>query len=504
MSYPKKIYKLTPTKGLISDLPPYELTPEAWSQVINMHPQNGGMELARPLDQAYGTLLDTPYHVQNIQASGQNFWLYWGADTVSAVETTNPHIDLTPSGGLTAVEQEHIISTQLNGLSVFTNGFEPPQYWDGDPVNDFVTLPDWPVATVARGIAAGAYHLFAFDIDGPSGEFPMKVMWSDAAPPGAIPGSWTPTAANEAGDVELSQTPGPVQCMVPLRGSYAFYKTSSMYIADYVEDNRKFVFRPALTQCGALTRKSVVDIGGQHFVVTDGDIVLTDGVAVQSIATDRVKDYLFGQLSQEHFDRLFVVYHQASGQVWVCFPVAGMNVCTLALVYDLNRGVWGARALPDVRHGATGIVNDQDSSMLWDSVAEEWDAVSELWNADNYSTATRSLLLAAATLQLVGRSGTFSEGYLERLSLSLGEAERFKFVRRVHVRGEGGTIYVRIGTQMVAGGSVTWSAEMPLILGTDAFVNCAAMGRFISLSMRVPNDSMITAASLEAESRGYV
>jgi len=506
VSYPKRIIKMMPTKGLVSDLPAFELAPDAWSSVINMHPKNGGMQLARPLDTAYGTLSDTPpLHIQNIQAQGQNFWLYWTADEVHAAETTNSHVDLTPSGGLTSVAAKDIVSAQLNGLPVFTNGFDAPQYWSGSTSDQFDELPDWPAATVARGIAAGAYHLFAFDIDGPSGEFPMKVMWSDAAPPGAVPGSWTPTAANEAGDTELAQTPGRVQCMVPLRGSYAFYKTSSMYIADYVEDNRKFVFRPALTQCGALTRKSVVDIGGRHFVVTDGDIVITDGVSVESIATDRVREYLFGQIDQANFELLHVVYHPATSQVWINFPEAGADVCTLALVWDAQRNAWGARALTNVRHAAIGIVNDADASMLWDSVSEAWDAITVLWNADNYSTATRALMLASGDeMVLVGRAGTFAEGYLERLSLSLGDAERFKFVKRIHLRGEGGTVYIRIGTQRVAGGPVTWSAEMPLQLGVDPFVNCSAMGRYISLSVRAPEDALVTAVNLEVEMRGYV
>jgi hypothetical protein len=505
MSYPKKLFKLTPTKGLVSDLPPYELAPEAWSSVVNMHPQNGGMRLARPLDQAYGTLLDVPFHVQNVQAQGQNWWLYWGADSISAVETSNPHVDVTPGAGLLPVTPKDIISTTLNGLSIFTNGFDAPHWWSGDAGDDFEPLPDWPVGTVARGIAAGAYHVFAFDIDGPGGQFPSKVMWSDAAPPGAVPGSWTPSAANQAGDTELAQTPGRVQCMVPLRGSYAFYKTSSMYLADFVEGNFVYAFRPALTQCGAYTRKSVVDLGGKHLVVTDGDVVITDGVNVQSIADDRVRRYLFGQISQEHFELLSVVYHQAASQVWIYFPEAGQTLCTLALVLDLTKQTWGSRALSAVRHAATGYVNDTESSMLWDAVAEEWEAEGLLWNAENYSSSTRGLVLAdGSMLNLVGRAGEFSAGYLERLSLSLGEAERFKFVRRVHVRGEGGTVYVRIGTQAVADGAVTWSAEQPLILGQDPFVNCSVQGRYISVSIRVPTDSLITYLALEAELRGYV
>lgn len=504
MSYPKKLFPMTPSKGLVSDLPPYELPPQAWSHVINMHPKNGGMELARPLDQAYGSLLDTPYHILNVQALGQNWWLYWGEDSISAAETSNPHVNLTPGGGLTAVQPQDIISTQLNGLAVFTNGFDAPQWWTGDPSDNFAALPDWPAATVARGIAAGAYHLFAFDIDGPGGEFNMQVKWSDAAPPGAVPGSWTPSASNQAGDTELAQTPGRVQCMVPLRGSYAFYKTSSMYLADYVEGNFVYAFRLALTQCGAFTRKAVADIGGRHFVVTDGDIILTDGTNVQSIADDRVRSYLFGQISQEFFELLSVVYHQASGQVWIYFPTSGNALCNAALVWDVAKNIWGARSLNNVRHAATGYVNDTSSSMLWDSVTEEWDAVNVLWNAENYSSATRSLLLAADDLQLVGRAGVFSEGYLERLSLSLGEAERFKFVKRIHVRGEGGTVYVRIGTQSVASGPVAWSAEMPLQLGVDPFINCSVQGRLISVSIRNPEDGLITYLALEAELRGYV
>ncbi len=173
-------------------------------------------------------------------------------------------------------------------------------------------------------------------------------------------------------------------------------------------------------------------------------------------------------------------------------------------MWDQARNAFGTRVLPSVRHAATGIVNDTEPSLLWDAITETWDNLSVLWNADNYSSATRALMLAGDDLRLVGRAGAFSEGYLERLSLSLGEAERFKFVRRIHARGSGGTVYVRIGTQAVAGGSVTWSGELPLRLGIDPFVNCSAMGRFISLSVRSPDDAMITGLSLEAEMRGYV
>jgi hypothetical protein len=45
---------------------------------------------------------------------------------------------------------------------------------------------------------------------------------------------------------------------------------------------------------------------------------------------------------------------------------------------------------------------------------------------------------------------------------------------------------------------------MPLVLGADPFINCSVQGRFISVSVRVPEDSLITYLALEAELRGYV
>src|SRR5690606_9591826 len=126
-----------------------------------------------------------------------------------------------------------------------------------------------------------------------------------------------------------------------LRGSLIVYKRSSMYAVDYVGGNEKFAVRTLFTSSGALTRHAVCDLNGEHFVVTDGDIIITDGTNRRSVGQARMKEYLFSQLDQDNYENLFVVYHRAENEVWVCFPESGNTLCTKALVYDVSNDAFG-------------------------------------------------------------------------------------------------------------------------------------------------------------------
>lgn len=347
MSYPKKLLRLRPTKGIASDTPAVELGPDFYSNGSNVLFRRGFAQRVLGSRAVYGTLpVDPVLHMLNARVDTTNFWLFWGADEVHALETSNSD-DVTPSGGLTAVSQPwQYASTLLNGVPVFTNGFEAPQYWAGNPATPFASLTDWPAATICKSIVAFKFHLFALDIDGPGGHFENQVKWSDAAEPGTIPAAWTPAADNEAGDAILGDTPGPAYMGLPLRGSLLIYKRSSTYGVDYVGGNEVFSFRTLFTSSGALTRHAVCDVNGQHFAVTDGDIVLTDGTNRRSVGQGRMREYLFGQLDQDNYENLFTIFHRAKGEVWTCFPEAGSQYCTLALVYDVANDSFGVRELP--------------------------------------------------------------------------------------------------------------------------------------------------------------
>jgi hypothetical protein len=89
----------------------------------------------------------------------------------------------------------------------------------------------------------------------------------------------------------------------------------------------------------------------------------------------------------------------------------------------------------------------------------------------------------------------------------MGQPERFKFVRRVHIRkaDNAGNLYVRVGSRHSTDAAITWDAERTLAEG-ESYINTSVLGRFISLGIRSQDDDewAVSGADLEYEERGYL
>lgn len=509
MSYPKKLLRLRPTKGLVADTPTSEVGPEFYTSGQNVVFRQGFATRVAGSRQAYASLTADPVmHIRNVQLGGFNYWVTASDDAIYAV-TSAAETNITPAGGLTAITDPYQWSSaSLNGIPIFTNGENELLFWDGNTANDFETLTDWPATTSCKSVATFKYHVFALDIDGPGGHFESQVKWSDAAEPGTIPAEWTPSASNEAGDVELSDVPGPVMCAVPLGGSLMIYKRTAIYQCDYVGGNNKFEFRKAPVNIGALTRRSVCDVNGQHLVVTEGDIVLTDGVNIRSIGQDRMKRYLFDSIDQTYFTNLFVIFNRPKNEVWICFPEAGSQFCTQALVYDVAHDAFGIRDLSSVAHAALGLVDDDAPSQVWDDDSGFWNDDNESWNDAGFSAAIDSFVVGFDQELEVHDTddATATQAVVAKYDMTFEEPERVKFVRRLHIRAPSGfgTLLVRVGSRMTPSDSITWSSEVSLS-APDQIVNVFAQGRYISVEARSTGTEVwtISGIDLEAELRGY-
>lgn len=511
MSYPKKLLRLRPTRGFISDTPPHEISNDYYSAVENVIFREGFAQRVPGFRSAYETALGVAnptsiLHALNAENSGTNYWLIFEPDgTAWALEGSNAtQID---NSLLQAVSNPYqFSSSRLNSVPVISNGADEPVFWGG--VN-LATLTDWIATETCQFITAFKFHLFALDISGPGGEFPSLLKWSDAAEPGTIPSSWTPAADNEAGDAELADSPGALLCAYPLRDSLLIYKRSAIYAATYVGGNNIFNIRKLQSAFGALTRRSVCDVGGgKHLVVTDGDIVLTDGTNRQAIGEARVKDFLFGQLSQDNFLNVFCAYNRAKGEVLIGFPQEGNEFANLALVYDVERDSFGSRTLAAVAHAPVGIVDDQTPSNTWADRTDTWAEATDRWGRPTISSATDSMLhvSGAELIQQDTQDSVAMNASLTKENMTFGEPERVKFIKRVHVRANDtyGTLLVRVGARMEPGGAIAWSPEVS-ITAPEQIVNTFAQGRYISIQVRTIGSDVwqITALELEAELRGY-
>lgn len=511
MSYPKKLLSIRPRRGQATDLPAWATPPEFFTLANNLVFRQGVAERAPSSVAVYDPPSVAPYIILNAQIDGTNFWVYVGATSSYAVQTS-VHTDIThASGQQSNTEVNRLSLGLLNGIPFFSNGLDEPMYWDGDVGTNFVDLPGWTSGEVCEFMVAHRFHLFAFGINGPGGNFPNQVKWSDAAAPGAVPASWTASASNEAGDAILADTPGELISAANMRGSLMVYKTGSTHIADYVGGEEIFEFRTLFVQSGALARHCVADVNGAHLVVTDGDIIITDGTNIRSIADKRRRRYLFNSIDQTYYANTVVKYFRQQNEVWIGFPESGSSKLTRAMIYDVANDAWGDRELPGVSFLETGIINDTAPDESWDSDSEVWDADLTEWDRQNYSLATEELVLADSTnTKLIQIDPTADEtltSTIQREDLDFGDPARFKFLRRLHLRIEADSsidFSVRVGARNSTGESIAWNAAQTYN-SDDGFLNVLLTGRYISFEIVATTNTTfkITGIELEAELRGY-
>lgn len=510
MSYPKQLVRLSPKGGFISDVDPAEVGMDHFTGMGNVICRNSYAKRIAGKRSTYTTALATAaptqlVHAINAESSGTNYWLVFEDDgTAWAIEGSNAtQIDNLL---LSAVgDPWRHSSALLNGLPIYSNGTDEPVYWAGA---NLVTLTDWTATESCEFITVFKYHIFAMDISGPGGEFPNLVKWSAAAEPGTIPNSWTPASSNEAGSVELSDAPGAVLCAYPLRDTLVIYKRSAMYGATYVGGNSVYSFRKLQSSSGCLTRRSVCDINGKHFVVSDGDILITDGTNRVSVGESRVKDYFFNQLDPDNYLNTFCAYNRAKDEVVIGFPTSGSEFANTALVYDIARNAFGVRDMPAVTHAPVGYINDSAPSNNWSDRSDTWAAAVDTWGAASITGATDKMVFVH-TDELEEQDTTDATSVAASVGkhdMTFGNAERVKFLKRIHIRSNGdyGTLLVRAGSKMQPNDSTTWSNEVS-ITSPEQVVNLFAQGRYISVEMRSTGSTRweLTGIDLEIEQRGY-
>ena len=522
MSYPKNIVQFRPRKGLNVDLPPSEVSPDEYTAGRNVHFREGFAQRSLGEVQVYPGMLTNLRNIINLQDNtGNNFWVYTGEDKISVVVGA-VHSDITPLVGLTSRDDPNTYTTSLlNNVLVWNNGDDPPFFWDSVPANPMQELPGWIAGDRAEAMRAFKNHLFAFDMtESVAGRLPNKLKWSDAAEPGTVPAGWTPTAAGDAGDVELADTPGPIIDALPLRGSFIIYKQHSTYICDFVGGQFVFSFRSLLHTSGVLSRNCLAEYNGRHYVLTDDDIIVHDGNTIQSLLDNRARRAIFGAIDADNFQSSFVINYEKKKELWFCVPSAGNSFADRAIIYNLQEDAWSTRDLVEVAHGAIGIVSDVAVSDAWDANTIPWQDQFRRWDQQLTNEAEQSIVLASTDETIPTNSrlleadvpsdfdGVPIDGLLQKIEMHFDEPDRVKLVKRCYPKVEsnaGTTLQVRLGGSDVPGGAITWSQPFDFIKGSQERVDAFAQGKYISFELSSSGQGpwQLIGFDLEVEIRGY-
>lgn len=511
---PKQPLELFPV-GVSFDLPPYAAPPDVYSSVRNMRVTGGGMQrvggTAEYLQDVGAGMLFPPKWVGTATSLGEIWTVYAGAAGV-AVCNGIAHHNVTPAGW-SDFDAGTMTSGIYNGILVFNAPGRAPWYWDGTTAAGSVkALPGFLSGTTARVIAPYSSFIVAGSLIAGAAEGDGRVAWSDAAPYGSVPSTWTPTVTNFAGELNLSTGVGRIMAMRQLGSGLAVYRVVGSFMVQSVGRPYVLTARKTAANVGAASTNCVADAMGMHAVVTTGDIVLSDGTNVKSIGDKRVKSWIFSQVSERGLAVAHVLTMPNKAEILFCFPQGQDDSCNLAYVWNYIDDKWSVRDLPNVTHTHSTYVPQGVGVTTWDSDPGTWDEDFVAWDSTPRGGFYERAVCSSA---YHGRLYVFDEGdlwidglpvagELERLSMPIGDSGRVKYVDRVFPRvvgTPGQTVYVQVGGQIDAADSIIWGPEQAYTLGSSDGISCEVMGRFISLRFRAQSSEQWTVCGWQLQVR---
>lgn len=467
--------------GVINDVKPYMLPPEAWTLALNMRYRDKAVESLLGWEQVFGTPPVAPHFLMPISTVATNYWLYSSLTKIYVYDGV-AHTDITRTvgGNYTATETYQWNGTILGGIPIFNNGVDVPQYRaDMASGTEFENLPNWPANLRARVIRAFGPYLMAFGLTEAGVVKPHTILWSHPADPGSVPSSWDSTVlSNDAGRKDLEDVnSGVILDAMPLTNMF-IYKENSTWRATHIGGRFIFDFKPFLETSGILAPRCVALTGDgkRHCVVTQDDMIWHNGNRIVSILDDRQRTKLFAEMDTLNYGNSFMFCNPLASEIWFCYPTTGMTNPNKALIWNYKEGgEKGVISFADgitFRNAAIGSI-EGDSSELWSDGTDEWDEDTGPWSeflrrrvllagtdaTKFYNMDRGSTRDGVAFLQTLQREGLSVVGR-KRNNEWIVDHQNRKLFQRLWPKVTGNAINIRLGSQELVDGPVSWGGAV--------------------------------------------
>jgi len=172
-----------------------------------------------------------------------------------------------------------------------------------------------------------------------AGGNPRKVAWCNKEDNT----DWTPSATNEAGDMEL-QTQGQIMCGIRMRGRTLILTDQDAHMATYSGPPYVYGFERVGTACGIASRKSLVAVDEGAFWMGHKGFYTFNGSVATELKCD-VLDYVFDDINRDQITKSHAVHNSQHGEVWFFYPSANSNEIDRYVSLDYKEGHWSTGEL---------------------------------------------------------------------------------------------------------------------------------------------------------------
>jgi len=333
-----------------------------------------------------------------------------GTNTLSSLTVANAHPDneaVTPTGSTATGDNQYSSTvnqnwsvTLLNGLLVATNGYDTAQMWplsSGVPsrTTPLRELKNWPASTsYCKSISAFRTFLVGLNWQIGGDEYPNLVKWSTEAAALNPPNSWAEGDATlDAGEYQLTDTPGKIIDGLPYGDSFLIYKEDSIYIMNFVGTPYIFSFKLLSPTIGLLAKNAVAEYEGGHFFIGNSDCYITNGQQVTPLLPNKLRREMFSDLNGDNYEKVFVAADYARNEMLACYPAGVSSIPNKALIWNWKDNTFSLRSIPDLYHINSGIAAITTGT-TWNDHSEEWNAGAGIWGTGNYDNVLKNMVFA--------------------------------------------------------------------------------------------------------------
>jgi hypothetical protein len=475
------------SNGLNTDLPAAELPPGFVTDGRNFCVINGNIRTRGGF--SFGSDTPADFKFMYPMDADRDVWILF-SDTECYLFDGNSFTDITGAIPLDP-DAYSWVGTSIGRISVFSSESNYPMYLSDTSGNS--TLSDLPydvegsstwrsVGLVARSIRSVGQFLVAMNITDGGTHYPDLIHWSHPADVGGLPNSWDYFRDDRlANRVALGGNGGDIIDGFALRDGMQIYRHNGISTLNLTRDEYVFSIRHLTEIASAANVRSIVEIKGAHFVMTNDDIVVNDGNSVQSIVHHKIRRAFIERLNGENIHTAYAMKNPLAKEIWFCIPETS-ELCTTAFIYNWRDDSWAVRDLPSVRHSDFGVVKSE--SKTWDAWLELWNASTGIWNQGRTSVNDKSVVACSpvSTINLDiefsnSEGGTEFNTYIYRDNLAIAGHDNVTAIQRIypHISGTQ-EVLIEVGSHDHAYGPIRWKPGVKFRPGIDRKVDIRTTG----------------------------
>lgn len=376
--------------GVVTDLPPYELPPHAWTDALNVRFQGtkissiGGniptLKAGMPSDTTPLSITGYGFDEKGIGTS----WVYGTKNTLYKADLTgHKNVSKRVDGTQDSKRSPYIYNvgkgtwyyTTISNALVMTTKKEVPQGITPS-LEFFNDLPNWGKTFITydkeTGVESGftqeywraekirTYKNFLIALNMKEGsssisakDYSQRVRWSNITDIDQLPVDWDhASTSGSAGFNDLTNAKGIIVDGVPLRDMFIIYTSNDVFNMQYIGGNNIFRFTKMFNNSGLLAPECAVEYEGNHFVVSPDDIYVHNGSTKRSVVTGRIKDRLIQEITSVNADATKVFANAPKKEMWITYVSEGSressNFCNKAAIWNWEYNTWTFHDLPAV------------------------------------------------------------------------------------------------------------------------------------------------------------